>query len=283
MEKKIHYFKYSSIGNDFILINNMEEKISKEKFPELAERLCKRRFSVGADGILVLENSQNADLKMMIFNPDGSEAEMCGNGIRAIAKHAYEYGLIKKTEIKFETLAGIIIPKLILKNDVVININVDMGMPRLLRSEIPMKGENVMVINENFQVDSKDFKITCVSMGNPHCIIYTEDINSIDMKIGDKIEHHPVFPNKINVEFAQVLNDKEQIVKVWERGAGETLACGTGACATVVSSVLNNYFKKDQLVTVHLPGGDLEIKWSMDDHVYMMGPSERIFEGKVEK
>ncbi|MHA1301806.1 MAG: diaminopimelate epimerase, partial [Candidatus Helarchaeota archaeon] len=237
---------------------------------------------VGADGILVLEKSKNADFKMYIFNNDGSEAEMCGNGIRAIAKHVYDFKLTTKTEIRFETGAGIIIPKLILKNNLVENIQVDMGTPILLRNEIPMKGQNIRVVNEDLKIDNAIFKITCVSMGNPHCIIYTDDVDSIDIKLGKKIEHHPIFPNKINVEFTQVLNEKEQTVRVWERGAGETLACGTGACATVVSSVLNNFVKKDQLITVHLPGGDLQIKWAINDHVYMTGPSERIFEGYVE-
>ncbi|NVM01639.1 MAG: diaminopimelate epimerase [Candidatus Helarchaeota archaeon] len=278
----MHFFKYSSIGNDFILINNIEEKIPENKFSDLAKRLCRRRFNIGADGILILEKSQKADFKMRIFNSDGSEAEMCGNGIRAIAKHVYDSRLTKSTEIRVETLADIKILKLFLKDNLVESIEVDMGTPKLLRNEIPMTGVNKKVIGEEFRVDDEIYKITCVSMGNPHCIIYDDDVNSIDIKIGKKIETHQLFPNKTNVEFVQVLNNNELLVKVWERGAGETLACGTGACATVVSSVLNNYVKKDQLITVHLPGGDLKIKWADDDHVYMTGPSEKAFEGDVD-
>ena len=277
----MHFFKYSSIGNDFILINNIEEKIPQNQFPDLAIKLCQRRFSIGADGILVLDKSKSAAFKMRIFNSDGSEAEMCGNGIRAIAKHVYEFGLTKEIKIKFETGAGIIIPKVILSNGVVENIEVDMGIPKLLRNDIPMKGENAEVINEDLKVDNNTHKITCVSMGNPHCIIYTNDIESIDINIGKKIEYDPIFPNRVNVEFVQVLNTQEQKVKVWERGAGETLACGTGACATVVSSVLNNYIKKDQSITVHLPGGDLKIRWANNDHVFMSGPSTRVYEGYI--
>ncbi|MHA1380182.1 MAG: diaminopimelate epimerase [Candidatus Helarchaeota archaeon] len=278
----MHFYKYSSIGNDFILVNNIEEKISLDKFPELAKRLCKRRFAIGADGILVLDNSKTSNFQMKVFNNDGSEAEMCGNGIRAIAKHVYEQKLTTKTKITFETLAGTIVPKINLKNGSVEDIEVDMGIPRLSRAEIPMKGDNTKVINENLKIDNEDFAITCVSMGNPHCVIYTDDIDSIDIKIGEKIEHHPIFPNRINVEFTQVKNKDEQVVRVWERGAGETLACGTGACATVVSSILNNFFKKEQLIKVHLPGGDLKIKWAKNNHVYMTGPSDKIFEGYVD-
>ncbi len=278
----MHFFKYSSIGNDFILINNIEEKIPENKFSDLAKALCRRRFSIGADGILILENSRNADFKMRIFNSDGSEAEMCGNGIRAIVKYAFEYKLTKNTEIRIETLAGIKILKLFLKDNLVENVEVDMGTPKLLRNEIPMTGENTTIVGEELKVDGEIYKITCVSMGNPHCIIYDNNVNSIDIEIGKKFETHPIFPNKVNVEFVQIINDEELSLKVWERGAGETLACGTGACASVVSSVLNKFVKKNQLITVHLPGGDLKIKWADDNHVYMTGPSEKIFEGDVD-
>ncbi|MFX0140308.1 MAG: diaminopimelate epimerase [Candidatus Hodarchaeota archaeon] len=278
----MYFFKYSSIGNDFILINNIEEKIPEKEFPDMAKILCERRFGIGADGILVLENSQKADFKMRIFNSDGSEAEMCGNGIRAIAKHVYQSKLITNTELRVETLAGIKILKLFLKNNVVESIEVDMGIPKLFRNEIPMIGENTKVIGEELNVDGNVYKITCVSMGNPHCVIYEDNINSVDIKIGNKIETHPIFPNKTNIEFVQIINDKELKLKVWERGAGETLACGTGACASVVSSVLNKFIKKNQLTIVHLPGGDLKIKWANDNHVYMTGPSEKIFEGEID-
>lgn len=278
----MHFFKYSCLGNDFILINNIEKNIPDKNFPELAKHLCKRRFSIGADGILVFEKSQKADFKIKIFNSDGSEAEMCGNGIRGLTKHVYENKLTTKTEIQIETKGGIIITKLILNGNLVEKIQVDMGTPKLLRNEIPMSGENTKVIAEKLKVDDEIYTITCVSMGNPHCVIYQDDLKLVDIKIGQKIEHHPIFPNRVNVEFTQVLNEQELSVRVWERGAGETLSCGTGACAVIVSSVLNNLVKKNQLITVHLPGGDLKIKWAENDHVYMIGPAEKSFEGDLD-
>ncbi len=249
----------------------------------LAKRLCNRNFGIGADGLILVLPSSKAELKMRIFNSDGSEAQMCGNGIRCFAKYAYENKLVSKVKFTVETLAGIITPELIFKDKEISGIKVDMGIPKLKRREIPMEGEDTpTVVDETLKIDSKHiFKITCVSMGNPHCIIFVNDVKSIPVdKIGPKIENHPLFPDKTNVEFIQVLNRKELNFRVWERGVGETLACGTGACAALVAAVLNK--KTDRKATIHLPGGDLDIQWADDGYVYMTGPAELVFKGEIE-
>jgi diaminopimelate epimerase len=223
---------------------------------------------------------------MRIFNFDGSEAEMCGNGIRCFAKYAYENKLVSKINFTVETLAGTITPELIfqdIKNKKVVRIKVNMGTPKLRRREIPMNGEDTpTVVDETLKINSEQiFKITCVSMGNPHCITFVNDVQSISVdKIGTKIENHPLFPEKTNVEFIQVLNRKEINFRVWERGAGETLACGTGACAALVAAVLNK--KTDRKATIHLPGGDLDVRWADDGNIYMTGPAELVFKGEME-
>jgi len=215
----------------------------------------------------------------------GSEAQMCGNGIRCFAKYAYENKLVLKNKFTVETLAGIITPELIfqdLKNKKVLRIKVDMGIPKLRRREIPMIGEDTpTVVGERLKINSEQtFKITCVSMGNPHCITFVDDVQSIPVdKIGPKIENHSLFPEKTNAEFIQVINNKELNFRVWERGVGETLACGTGACAALVASVLNK--KTDREATIHLPGGDLDIRWADDEHIYMTGPAELVFKGEM--
>jgi len=272
------------IGNDFIMINNMKYKLPESKLPQLAEKLCDRHFSIGGDGIILIDESKTHDFKMRIINSDGSEAEMCGNGMRCFAKYVYENKLIDKLEFKVETIGGTIIPKILLKDKKIENVIVDMGIPRLKRYEVPMTGNpDDIVISELHKFDHKEYKVTCVNMGNPHCVIYVDNVDDIDITFGKNIEHSTkLFPKKVNVEFVQVMGSNHQKIRVWERGAGITLACGTGACATVVSSVLNNKFKKNEEVLVNLPGGDLTIKWADDDHVYLQGPAEVAFEGKVE-
>jgi diaminopimelate epimerase len=219
---------------------------------------------------------------MRIFNFDGSEAQMCGNGIRCFAKYAYENKLISKNKFAVETLAGIVIPELTILNNKILGVKVNMGTPKLRRREIPMNGEDTpTVVDETLKINSEQiFKITCVSMGNPHCINFVNDVQSIPVdKIGPKIENHPIFPEKTNVEFIQVLNRKEINFRVWERGVGETLACGTGACAALIAAVLNK--KTDREVTIHLPGGDLDLRWADDGYVYMTGPAELVFKGEM--
>ena len=284
---KIDFVKMHGLGNDFILIDCINKSFGDSSFLSyLAKKLCDRNFGIGADGLILILPSSKADLRMRIFNYDGSEAQMCGNGIRCFAKYAYENKLVLKNKFTVETLAGIITPELIfqdLKNKKVLRIKVDMGIPKLRRREIPMIGEDTpTVVGERLKINSEQtFKITCVSMGNPHCITFVDDVQSIPVdKIGPKIENHSLFPEKTNAEFIQVINNKELNFRVWERGVGETLACGTGACAALVASVLNK--KTDREATIHLPGGDLDIHWANDEHIYMTGPAELVFKGKME-
>jgi len=281
---KIDFVKMQGLGNDFILIDCLSKPLGDSSFLSyLAKRLCNRHFGIGADGLILILPSSKANLKMRIFNSDGTEAQMCGNGIRCFAKYAYENKIISKIKFTIETLAGIITPELIFKGKEISGIKVDMGIPKLKRREIPMEGENSpTVVDETLKIDSKTiFQITCVSMGNPHCITFVNDVQSIPVdEIGPKIENHPLFPEKTNVEFIQVLNKQEINFRVWERGAGETLACGTGACAALVAAVLNK--KTDREAIIHLPGGDLDIQWADNGHVYMTGPAELAFKGKME-
>ena len=283
---KIDFVKMHGLGNDFILIDCLNKSLGNSSFLSyLTKKLCDRNFGIGADGLILILPSSKADLQMRIFNFDGSEAQMCGNGIRCFAKYAYENKLISKNKFTVETLAGIITPELIfqdLKNKKVLRIKVNMGIPKLRRREIPMNGEDIpTVVDETLKINPEQtFKITCVSMGNPHCITFVNDVQSISVdEIGPKIENHPLFPEKTNVEFIQILNKQEINFRVWERGVGETLACGTGACAALVAAVLNN--KTDRKAAIHLPGGDLDIQWADDGYVYMTGPAELVFRGEM--
>lgn len=274
------------IGNDFILMDFYSNQILEDlNFNQLAKRLCQRHFGIGADGLILILPSNEYDLRMKIFNFDGSEAQMCGNGIRCFAKYVYEKNLIKKRKFSVETLAGEIIPELIFnqKNgNIIEDVKVDMGKPHLTKKEIPMIGNpDKQVINETiFLENGKCYRVTCVSMGNPHCVIFTENVERFPVtKIGPLIENHHLFPEKTNVEFVQFVNDYEINFRVWERGVGETMACGTGACAAVVAGVLNQRIEPNTIV--HLSGGDLKIEWADDERVYMTGPAEYVFQGSV--
>ena len=271
------FWKMHGLGNDYIVIDNRDAKIGDSEAAELALKLCRRRFSVGADGVLFVSNSAVADVKMRIFNADGSEAEMCGNGIRCFAKYCYENGIVRKSEALVETLAGTKRVWLTVENGLVISVMVDMGVPVLERSKIPMLGEDTC-INQNLQVNGETYKVTCLSVGNPHCVVFVENVDDFPVQhVGSKIETHRLFPKRTNVEFAQVLGEKEVKLRVWERGCGETLACGTGACATVMAG---NLLKKlDSKVRVHLLGGDLEVEYT--DRLFMNGPAEEVFEGTL--
>jgi len=281
---KIDFVKMHGLGNDFVLIDCLNKSLGDSSFLSyLAKRLCNRNFGIGADGLMLILSSSKADLRMRIFNSDGSEAQMCGNGIRCFAKYAYENKLVSKNKFKVETLAGIIIPELTISNNNILGVKVNMGVPKLRRREIPMNGEDTTtVVDETLKINPEQaFKITCVSMGNPHCIIFVNDVQSIPVdEIGPKIENHPLFLEKTNVEFIHILNRKEINFRVWERGVGETLACGTGACASLVASVLNN--KSEHQAIIHLTGGDLNIQWADNGHLYMTGPAELVFRGEME-
>lgn len=274
------FTKMQGLGNDFILVDGSKEKLP-ENLGELSQKLSDRHFGIGADGLVLILPSQIADVRMRIFNSDGSEPEMCGNVIRCFARLVYDLNIVRKHTIKVETLAGIIVPELIFSQEQVVSVRVDMGEPRLERSLIPMEGPPGKVVDEAVQVDGNTYKVTCVSMGNPHCITFVSNVDDVPLAdIGPKLETHPLFPHKTNVEFIHVLNKNEVNMRVWERGAGETLACGTGACATAVACVLNGL--TNRAITVHLLGGDLHIEWAENNHVYMTGPGQYVFTGEIE-
>ncbi len=270
------FTKMHGIGNDYIFVNCFEEKVENPQ--ELSKKISARHFGIGSDGLVLIMPSEKADFRMRIFNPDGSEAEMCGNAVRCVAKYVRDRKMIETDEFEIETLAGIIKPKLISSGRVSM-VQVDMGEPVFEREKIPMMGSDGKVIDEVLDAGGTKVKITCVSMGNPHCVIFVEDIDFSEFEhLGKIIENHDLFPNRINVEFVKILNEHEIEMRVWERGAGETLACGTGACASVVACVLNKKTGRD--VTAHLKGGDLKIVWDeKSNHVYMTGSAEEVFEG----
>ena len=278
----IEFVKMHGLGNDYLYINCIKNR--EPLFPEeLAKRLSNRHFGVGADGIILVCNSKIADFKMRIFNSDGSEAEMCGNGIRGFAKYVYDYNLIDKDEFKIETLAGIRKVKLnTLNKSITENITVDMGEPILHPVKIPvLTREEPPIKDLKIVIKNKIFTITCVSMGNPHAIIRLHNLEDINVKeYGPLIENRSEFPKRTNVEFIEIKDRSRIKMKVWERGAGETLACGTGACASTVASVLNGYTERK--VVVELLGGELEVEWNEEDsHVYMTGPATTVFRGRI--
>ncbi|MEM2939439.1 MAG: diaminopimelate epimerase [Candidatus Bathyarchaeia archaeon] len=277
---ELEFWKMHGLGNDYIVIDNRGGKLNDDAISLLARKLCRRRFSVGADGLLLLYNSVAADVKMRIFNADGSEAEMCGNGIRCLAKYCYENGIVNKREINVETLAGIKSVWLEIVDGRVRSATVDMGNPSFERGRIPVVGEGKF-IDEEIKVDDALFRATCLSVGNPHCVIFVNEVEGFPVEYyGPKIENHSMFPRRINVEFVQVLRKDLLKVRVWERGVGETLACGTGACASVVAgSILG---KVDRECTVQLLGGELKIRYAENDRVFMTGPAEKVYSGVID-
>lgn len=278
----LSFAKMHGLGNDFVVLDATRECPAEERLPELAQAMCDRHFGVGADGIILVLPSRVASFRMRIINSDGSEAEMCGNGMRVFAKYVYERRLTTETDLAVETLAGIIRPHLVVKGGKVESVKVDMGAPRLTRREIPMKGEPAgsPVVREKVKVNGERFEVTCVSMGNPHCVVFVDDVDRFPVaKVGPHLEHHPLFPKRTNVEFVQVVGPAELRLRVWERGAGITLACGTGACASLVAANLANLAGRKAMV--HLPGGDLRIEWRQsDDHVIKTGPAVEVFKGE---
>lgn len=277
---ELEFWKMHGLGNDYIVIDNRGGKLNDDAISLLARKLCRRRFSVGADGLLLLYNSVAADVKMRIFNADGSEAEMCGNGIRCLAKYCYENGIVNKREINVETLAGIKSVWLEIVDGRVRSATVDMGSPLFERGKIPVVGGGKF-IDEEIKVDDALFRATCLSVGNPHCVIFVNEVEGFPVEYyGPKIENHSMFPRRINVEFVQVLRKDLLKVRVWERGVGETLACGTGACASVVAgSILG---KVDRECTVQLLGGELKIRYAENDRVFMTGPAEKVYSGVID-
>lgn len=274
------FTKMHGLGNDYVYVNCFEEKIDNP--PAVARFVSDRHFGIGSDGLIMINPSKTADFEMEMYNADGSRGEMCGNGIRCVAKYVYDYGLTDKTQISVETLGGIKYLDLTVEDGKVSLVKVDMGKPELEADLIPIISEREQVIDEPIEVDGKEYHMTGVSMGNPHAVIYVDDVKGLDMeKIGPKFENHERFPKRINTEFVHCIDRQTVEMRVWERGSGETLACGTGACAVAVSSILNNL--TDTQVTVKLLGGDLQIEWDQKkNHVFMTGPAKVVFDGVID-
>lgn len=276
----MEFTKMHGLGNDFILVEG--ETVLPANAGELAVSLCDRFFGIGADGLVYILPSDKADFMMRIMNSDGSEAEQCGNAIRCVAKYVYDRGLTRKKSVTIETIgAGAQQVELTVENGKAVKVKVDMGAPILKGLQVPTTVDEDQVVDYPIVVDGREFRFTAVSMGNPHCVIYVDDAVSFDLHTwGPKLEKHPMFPRKVNVEFATVKTRDYADMRVWERGAGPTLACGTGACATLVSSVLNGL--TDRTAVVSLKGGELLIEWNeTDNHVYMTGPAQEVYTGKL--
>ncbi len=277
---KLKFTKMHGCGNDYVYVNCFEQTI--EDPAKLSCLLSDRRHSIGGDGIILICKSEVADAKMRIFNKDGSEGKMCGNGIRCVAKYLYDSGLIKnKDDIKIETLSGIKYLKILENKDNEALVKVNMGKADLSSKSIPMIFEKDTVINEPITLNNEVYNITCVSMGNPHAVIFCDEVYSAKVKeIGSKLSSHRIFPEGVNVEFVGIVDKNNITMRVWERGSGETLACGSGACASVVAAVENGFCNKNEDVTVHLRGGKLIVNYS-DERVFLTGNAVRVFEGEI--
>ncbi|MFO0793423.1 MAG: diaminopimelate epimerase [Candidatus Brocadiaceae bacterium] len=272
------FTKMHGIGNDYVYVNCFEEEVKEPS--RLATIISDRHFGVGSDGLILILPSKVADCRMRIFNADGSEAQMCGNGIRCVAKYVYDHKITQKNPLTVETLAGIKTIQLFTQNGKVTSAQVNMGKPGLMRAEIPMIGKETQVVDELLILESGvSYRITCVSMGNPHCVIFIDNFDTIDLvKHGTEIERNRLFPERTNVHFVKIHTPEEVTVKTWERGSGITQACGTGASAVCVAGVLNK--RTDRKIRAHLPGGDLELEWAEDGNVYMTGPATEVFKGE---
>lgn len=275
------FTKMQGIGNDYIYVNCFEEKVDDPE--RVSQIVSDRHFGIGGDGLVLIMPSEKADFRMRMFNADGSEGNMCGNATRCIGKFVYDNGLTDKTEITLETKSGIKYLTLYPENGKVKTVLVNMGKAVLTPADIPMKAEGESFINKPIDVLGSEVYITAVSMGNPHAVTYVDDVMSLDLeKIGPAFENHPIFPERVNTEFIKVLDSHTIQMRVWERGSGETWACGTGACAVAVASVKNGYFKNGEEITVKLRGGDLFITYSTDGTVLMRGAAETVFTGEID-
>ena len=277
----LRFTKMHGLGNDYVYIDGHDQDLEGYDLGRLSALVSDRHFGVGSDGLILILPSEIADFRMRIFNPDESESNMCGNGMRSCAKYVYEHGLTDKTELTFETLGGIVKPSLTVDDGKVTSITVDMGPARPARKMVPFTNggdPDEPAINEELDVDGEIVRVTAVSVGNPHCIIFVDDVTTAPVnELGPKVEKHPMFPNRTNVEFIQVLDRRHVKMRVWERGAGETLACGTGATATCVACAVNDL--TERAIQVQLLGGNLEIDWHEDNHVFMTGPAVEVYQG----
>jgi len=273
------FTKMHGIGNDYVYINCFKEMV--ENPSEFSIRISDRHFGIGSDGLILIKPSEVADCCMDMYNADGSRSEMCGNGIRCVAKYVYDHKIVEKEEITVETPGGIKTIHLTIKDKKAVMATVNMGEPELKPEKIPVNFSGERVISEPLFVNGKEYSITCVSMGNPHAVVYVKNTDSLDLeKIGPEFENHKKFPNRINTEFIQIIDRSHLKMRVWERGSGETLACGTGACASAVATMLNG--KADRKVDMKLRGGHLTIEWSTEDNcVYMTGPAKEVYNGEL--
>lgn len=274
----MRFTKMQGAGNDYIYVDCFRETVPGD-LAETARRMSDRHFGIGGDGLVLICPSEVADARMRMFNADGSESEMCGNAIRCVAKYVYEHGIVEKDILKIETGAGVLTLELMVECGSVDRVKVDMGQPILVPAEIPTTWTGDKVVDQVLSVDGREFTVTCVSMGNPHCVTYVDELSDeLVFGIGPKIEHDPHFPNRVNAEFVQVLSPREIRMRVWERGSGETLACGTGASAVCVAGVLSGRTERE--ITAHLLGGDLLLHWAEDGHLYKTGPAVEVFSGE---
>lgn len=274
------FTKMHGIGNDYVYVNCFTEEVEDPN--GVSKKVSDRHFGIGSDGLILIKPSDKADFEMDMYNSDGSQGAMCGNGIRCVAKYVYDYGLTQKTQISVDTKSGIKYLDLTIGEDgKVALVKVNMGSPELTAANIPIVSEKEQVIAEPITVQGRTYQMTGVSMGNPHAVVYIDDVKGLDIeKVGPYFEHHEVFPDRVNTEFVRVIDRSNVEMRVWERGAGETLACGTGACATAVACILNGY--TEDTVTVHLLGGDLLIHWDREENlVYMTGPAAVVFDGEI--
>ena len=277
---KLNFTKMHGCGNDYIYFNCFEQSIDNPE--ELSVRLSDRHFGIGGDGIILICPSDVADARMRMFNADGSEGKMCGNGTRCIGKFMYDNGMVSKPEMTLETLSGIKLLKFQIEDGKVANITVDMGAAILNPAEIPTRFEGEQAVSVPLEANGETHSVTCVSMGNPHCVLFVDEVDSLDLeKIGPAFENHPMFPERTNTEFVRVIDDHTLQMRVWERGSGETWACGTGACAVAVAAVLNGICKKNEDILIHLRGGDLTIRYT-DEAVFLTGSATKVFEGSIE-
>lgn len=275
------FTKMHGIGNDYVYVNCFEEEVKDPS--EVAKYVSDRHCGIGSDGLILICPSKVADFEMVMYNADGSRGEMCGNGIRCVGKYVYDKGLTDKTSLSIETLAGIKYLELTVEDGAVSQVRVNMGAPVLEAEKVPVRAETERVVAQPITVDGKEYEMTCVSMGNPHCVIFMEESIQTELeieKIGPKFENHECFPKRVNTEFINVIDRRTLDMRVWERGSGETMACGTGACATAVAAILNGLTEKE--VCIHLLGGDLHIEWDTEaDLVYMTGPATIVFDGEI--
>lgn len=274
----MRFTKMHGAGNDYVYVNCFEEKLDCD-LPELARAVSDRHTGIGGDGLILICPSEVADARMRMFNADGSESEMCGNGVRCVAKYVYDHGIAKKDELKIETGRGVLTLQVFTENGLVDRVRVNMGEPILEAAQIPTTLAGTPPVKAPLQVGDKTLEVTCISMGNPHCVTFVDEVNDAWVHgIGPQVEVHPAFPNRVNAEFIQIVSPTEMIMRVWERGSGETQACGTGACASAVAAVLNGL--TERTVLCHLPGGDLTLEWAESGEVFMTGPAAEVFQGE---